>query len=127
MSASQHNGKIGTVVNFDALTARYHVMLGPGTTVALKDGNVTTIEGERLRQREPTEPVSSTVGSGAFQRVRELLSQAVELEGYDSDYTKVIRPLEASLGIELHNSDESVCQGGSYDPPAYCASFTSTL
>jgi hypothetical protein len=51
--------------------------------------------------------------------VREVLSQAVELEGYDSDYTRVIRPLEASFGIELRNSDENVGDGGSYDPPPY--------
>lgn len=54
--------------------------------------------------------------------MRELVSQAVELEGYDSDYTKVIRPLEASLGIELHNSDGLVGDGGSYAPPAYVSS-----
>jgi len=46
VSASHHNGKIGKVVNFDALTARYHVMLGPGTTVALKDGNILPAGGE---------------------------------------------------------------------------------
>ena len=32
VSASQHNGKIGEVVNFDALTARYHVKVAPGGT-----------------------------------------------------------------------------------------------
>jgi membrane associated rhomboid family serine protease len=59
VSASHHNGKIGKVVNFDALTARYHVMLGPGTTVALKDGNILPAggEGEGLRQRGPAGPV----------------------------------------------------------------------
>lgn len=39
--------------------------------------------------------------------MRELLSQAVALEGYDEDYTKVVRPLEASMGIELHNGSEA--------------------
>ena len=65
----------------------------------------------------------SKAGSGAFQRVRELLSQAVELEGYDSDYTKVVRPLEASLGIELHNNG-GTCDAGTdcYAPPKYVAS-----
>ena len=51
VSASHHNGKIGKVVNFDHLTARYHVMLAPGTTVALKDGNIMPAGGEGLRQR----------------------------------------------------------------------------
>merc|ERR1712146_130431 len=59
VSASQHNGKIGKVVNFDSLTARYHVMLAPGTTVALKDGNIMPAggEGEGIRQRGPAGPV----------------------------------------------------------------------
>jgi len=52
-------------------------------------------------------PAGGVGGSGAFQRVRELLSQAVALEGYDEDYTKVVRPLEASMGIELHNGSEA--------------------
>ena len=65
----------------------------------------------------------STGGSGLFQGVRELLSQAVELEGYDSDYTKVVRPLEATLGIELHKND-GTCDTGtdSYTPPQYVPS-----
>ena len=68
----------------------------------------------------------SKSGSGAFQRVRELLSQAVELEGYDSDYTKVVRPLEASLGIELHNNGDTGDAGtASYTPPQYVASEAS--
>jgi hypothetical protein len=54
--------------------------------------------------------------------VRELLSQAVELEGYDSDYTKVVRPLEASLGIELHNNAAVGDAGNSYTPPVYAPS-----
>ena len=72
---------------------------------------------------EPTSAsaLSHGVGSGAFQRVRELLSQAVELEGYDSDYTKVVRVLEASLGIELHNEDGPGNEG-SYSPPQYAPS-----
>lgn len=58
--------------------------------------------------------------------MRELLSQAVELEGYDSDYTKVVRPLEASLGIELHNNGDTGDAGiGSYTPPQYIASGAS--
>ena len=59
VSASQHNGKIGKVVNFDSLTARYHVQLAPGTTVALKDGNILPAggEGEGMRQRGSTGPV----------------------------------------------------------------------
>ena len=55
----------------------------------------------------PAGGVGGGGGSGAFQRVRELLSQAVALEGYDEDYTKVVRPLEASMGIELHNGSEA--------------------
>lgn len=51
VSASQHNGKIGKIVNFDHLTARYHVMLAPGTTVALKDGNIMPAGGDGVRQR----------------------------------------------------------------------------
>ena len=59
VNASQHNGKIGKVVNFDQLAARYHVMLAPGTTVALKDGNIMPAggEGEGMRQRGPAGPV----------------------------------------------------------------------
>ena len=57
VSASQHNGKIGKIVNFDHLTARYHVMLAPGTTVALKDGNIMPAGGEGVRRRESAGPV----------------------------------------------------------------------
>ena len=54
-------------------------------------------------------------GSGAFQKVRALLQEAVVQEGFDSDYTNVVRPLERASGLELHSGPQT----DTYRAPAY--------
>lgn len=60
-----------------------------------------------------------------FPLVKDLLQKAVELESEDADYTKVIRPLEAESGLELHgaaNSTDSAREVGGraeYIAPSY--------
>lgn len=43
-------------------------------------------------------------GPKFFPIVKDFLERAVDLETKEADYTKVIRPLEAEAGIELHSS-----------------------
>jgi hypothetical protein len=42
-----------------------------------------------------------------FPLVKRLVEHALESESYEADYTRVIRPLEAAAGIELHASKGS--------------------
>jgi len=71
--------------------------------------------------------VASSAGSenGMLPSVKRLLEDAVESEGYDADYTRVLRTLEARAGVELHD-DAGGEAGGNYAPPSFAAGDPTT-
>jgi len=56
-----------------------------------------------------------------FPLVKDLLQKAVDLESKDADYSRVVRPLEAEAGMELH-AGRGI--DGIYDAPSYTPSDT---
>lgn len=63
-----------------------------------------------------------------FPLVKDLLQKAVDLESKDADYSRVVRPLEAESGLELHRASKSTCidgdgkGNGKYNAPTYVPS-----
>mmetsp|Transcript_8095 Transcript_8095/g.22604 ORF Transcript_8095/g.22604 Transcript_8095/m.22604 type:complete len:108 (-) Transcript_8095:45-368(-) len=54
-----------------------------------------------------------------FPIVKDVLGRAVDLESKSADYTKVIRPLEAAAGLELHTSSKPVVSDTTLPATAY--------
>ena len=54
-----------------------------------------------------------------FPLVKDLLQKAVDLESGEADYSRVVRPLEAATGLELHAGDVIT---GKYCAPSYIPS-----
>lgn len=54
--------------------------------------------------------------SNFFPLVKDLLQKAVDLESKDADYSRVVRPLEADAGFELH---AGCAVDGHYNAPMY--------
>lgn len=65
-----------------------------------------------------------------FPIVKDLIERAIDLETEGADYTRVVRPLEAAAGIQLHNSKLCSCPTTNtalpvleqYTPPPYTPS-----
>jgi len=58
-----------------------------------------------------------------FPLVKELLEEAIDLESKEADYSRVVRPLEAEIGFELHAGGEF---DENYEAPSYVASNSSS-
>ena len=68
---------------------------------------------------------SSGSETGMLPSVKRLLEDAVESEGYDADYTRVVRTLEARAGIELHDDADGET-GGDWAAPPFVAGNPAT-
>lgn len=62
---------------------------------------------------------ANTEGDRFFPLVKNLLQRAVALESAGGDYSRVVRPLEARAGLELHTGGG---EGGRYAAPPYTPS-----
>jgi len=56
---------------------------------------------------------------GALPSVKRLLEEAVQSEGFDADYTRVVRVLESRAGIELHDGGGTDGAHGDYTAPPF--------